>query len=685
MNFALHERIPPEAKDFGLRRQVMMTKKRLTKERWGIVLILLLAWGVRWVALRSVPPGWRDDDLIELYTFSQAILEHGPKLYFPGASGHEPLFHTLRAGILAVSGLNLASARWMADTCGLLSVLLTWALARRLFTPAVGLLAAALSAVSFWSLMYSRVAIRHIGMLPWFLLSLYWTWRILQDPRPPRGGAWGVALGTGGALLTYYAGRLLPLLLPLVVLLVGTREGPVWRSSAQRAARLKAMAWGFGGGLLLAAPMFWTIAHISGGDARVGELAVPLTALRQGDVRPLWHTIWGTLGMASVHGDPEWLYNLSGRPVFGLWGALLFYAGILTRLAHLDQPNARLVLLWLGVGISPAFISLPPASYGHTIAALPVVYILTALPMKAAARRWRWTLLPLAALTLGVVAGRDLPDMFRAWPQASMVRFLYRADYRALANTLNAQSCAASEPCPPINLAVGSFLYGPWDKVAVQTDLRRPNVSLRWVNPERALVDIGGPTRLYLQDENQRQPTLAAWLAASPVISAPQGMQGYEITLPAPPPDAVTRDEAGRWLKDQLFDQSLRLRAVAWEPVNEGRDLWLATWWEVVAPLPLPPEKLIPNPPPPGVYSGPRLKVYTHLLAADGTMITGDDGLWVDPYSLQPGDRFVQWHHFSLADGSPKPTTLSLGLYDPKDGKRWLLPDGRDEVRLVVP
>ncbi len=656
-----------------------MTINKQHLERLLVVLILLLAWGLRWVALRTVPPGWRDDDLIELYTFSQAILEHGPRLYFTGASGHEPLYHTLRAGIIAVAGLNLASARWMAATCGTLSVLLTWAVARRLFTRATGVLAAGLSAVSFWSLMYSRVAIRHIGLLPWALLALYWTWRILQDPRPPRGASWGVALGTGGALLTYYAGRLLPVLIPLLVLAVGTREGPIWRATKQRGARLKALAWGFGGGLLLAAPMFWTIAHLPGSDARVSELAVPLTAMRQGDLRPLWHTIWGTLGMFSVHGDPEWLYNISGRPVFGWGGAVLFYLGVLTRLAHLDQPNARLVLLWLGVGIAPAFISLPPASYGHTIVALPVVYILAALPMKAAARRRPRTMLPLALLTLALVAGRDLPDMFRAWPQDSMVRFLYRADYRALADMLN-QSPA--EFCAERPLAVGSFLFGPWDKVAVQTDLRQSGCALRWVNPERALVDGGGPTPFYLQDENHRQPQIAAWLAASPVISAPHGMQGYEVTVPDPPASALRHDARGRALAAQPFAGSLRLKAVSWERPADGATWWCATWWEVIAPLPLPPEELIPNPPPPGVYSGPRLKVYTHLLAADGTMITGDDGLWVDPYSLHPGDRFVQWHRFTVPPDSAAPATLALGLYDPKSGARWPLPDGGDELRV---
>ncbi|KPK03228.1 MAG: hypothetical protein AMJ56_19640, partial [Anaerolineae bacterium SG8_19] len=39
------------------------------------------------------------------------------------------------------------------------------------------------------------------------------------------------------------------------------------------------------------------------------------------------------------------------------------------------------LLIWWVVGISPAFISVPAASLGHTIVAQSAVYILVALPL----------------------------------------------------------------------------------------------------------------------------------------------------------------------------------------------------------------------------------------------------------------------------------------------------------------
>jgi hypothetical protein len=96
---------------------------------------------------------------------------------------------------------------------------------------------------------------------------------------------------------------------------------------------------------------------------------------------------------------------------------------------------------------------------------------------------------------------------------------------------------------------------------------------------------------------------------------------------------------------------------------------------------------IVANPPPPGVYSGPRLAVFTHLLASDGATIDGDDGLWVDPLTLRPGDRFLQAHYLVLPPDAPAgPYTLELGLYDPKTGKRWavLSPEGHPAADRVL-
>jgi hypothetical protein len=128
------------------------------------------------------------------------------------------------------------------------------------------------------------------------------------------------------------------------------------------------------------------------------------------------------------------------------------------------------------------------------------------------------------------------------------------------------------------------------------------------------------------------------------------------------------------------FANGLELATVAW-----GEGGALVTEWTVAEHLDLPPVPVVANPPPPGVYSGPRLAVFAHVLAEDGAWVAGDDGLWVDPVTLGVGDRFVQVHRFALPeDAPPGPYILALGLYDPKTGERWQRVDGAGDA-VVVP
>ncbi len=640
-------------------------------ERCAVVAMLLLAWALRWVLLMESPPGWRDDDLIEVYTFSQRIVEQGPVLYFAGASGHEPLFHTLRAPLIALSGINQASARWLSAAAGTLTALLTWAVGRRTMSRQVGLVAAALVAVSFWGLMYSRVAIRHIGTVPWALLAVYSAWRLLRDRRYPMKATIGIAAGVAGAVLTYYAGRLVPILLVLIYPFLKPRGGR-WRPYLITIAA----------GVALTLPMFWAAARTSGADARVSELAVPIHALIEGDADPLLRTAWTTLGMAHARGDPEWLYNISERPAFGAVGATLFYVALALTLWRWRRPQSRLLLIWLGAGIAPALISLPPSSYGHTILALPPTYLVLASLLDTSAksrsnrrRGPRW----IAALAiLGVVALRDVPDYFADWSRASMVRFLYRADYRSLTAYLDDHAEIG-------NVSVGSMLFGPWDRIAVTTDLSRQDAHLRWFSPERALVFAGGEATLtFLQDEGQRAVHFESVLARSTTSAAPVGLHGYLIEPVFPPAQSIRATADGALLTDFAFGGSLMLQAVHLvpQPETDGR-LEIVTWWKVTAPLPLLPEELIPYPPPPGVTNGPRLSVFAHLRAGD-SLLAVDDGLWVDPYTLLPDDLVVQIHAFDTVWDDPRSLELTLGLYDPATGLRWTTPTGADSVTVML-
>jgi len=125
------------------------------------------------------------------------------------------------------------------------------------------------------------------------------------------------------------------------------------------------------------------------------------------------------------------------------------------------------------------------------------------------------------------------------------------------------------------------------------------------------------------------------------------------------------------------FENGLCVEAIAFDAAS-GR---LSLTWRVSGQLDLPEESLISNPPPPGVYAGPRLLMFAQILDEDKQMLTGDDGLWVDESTLWPGDRFLQVHYLSADTGGAK-NTIIFGLYDPMTGQRIMTVDGRDHVAM---
>ncbi|MBE9471777.1 MAG: glycosyltransferase family 39 protein, partial [Chloroflexi bacterium] len=436
-----------------------MTKSQIPNPKsqighWSLVItLLLLTWGLRLCCLETVPPGWRDDELINIHALSGELLAGHFPLYFTGASGHEPLYHHLHAGVHAVLGFNALSGHLLSIAFGMLTVVLTYALARRLFGHTTAAIASLMLSASFWSLMYSRTAIRHISLPPLALATFYLLWR--EKPDFFRKTWFLVGLIVGISLYTYPAARLLPVLLVLFAayLALFHRGHPStgslgrcdWRGLLLALVIMTVLAAPLG--IAIAQGRSEAAAQGIGADARLAELAVPLRELRAGNPRPLLENIWTTLGMFHATGDPEWLYNISNRPVFSPLGGALLWAGVALCLYRWRQPRYFFLLLWLGLGLLPAFVSTPPASLSHTILAQPVAYILPALTLTEI-YRWikshnsrfairdslfviRYSLLVICHLSVVILflttnTVRDLRDYFIVWPQQDMVRFLYR-------------------------------------------------------------------------------------------------------------------------------------------------------------------------------------------------------------------------------------------------------------------
>lgn len=683
------------------------------RDFWLVLGITFVAFVLRLWQLGQLPPGWRDDELINSLVISQHVLDGNLAVYYADASGHEALYHALNAIMLGLFGANWVGIQLLSAFLGTLTVPLTYQVGRKLFGRWVGLTAAAGLTVSFWGLMYARFGLRHILMPVLTLATFYFFWRGFQKRdwrleigdfreslatrHSPISNYLIAAIFMGLGFYTYFAGRGVPLILLAFMGFVWLVKRPsFWQQWRGWVVMLGVTA-------VLAIPLILTLQAQPEAEGRVGELAVPLVEARQGNFAPLQEYVITTLGMFHATGDDEWLYNIPERPLFGLVGALFFWSGVLLALFDVlwlawvkarrraaepvtvarALPAAFLLLWWLA-GIAPAFISVPPASLGHTILAQPATYILAALPIgRLAIRDWRfWRTVQSPTLRLrsgqashlrsflgilaflllvGSIAMRDLPDYFQYWPERGMVRFLYRADIQDVADYVNSSPNLS-------DFGISGLLAGPWDRIALEIGLHNNEaVRPRWFNAERALL-LSPPLSFvgFPDTAVSYEPLL------NPV--APAVTAGYYRLAQTEAPILANRSE-----ERICFSNGLCLLTAVFDPETNRLELG----WQVAETLQLPEIPLISNPPPPGVYAGPRLQVFAQLLDVEGTFLTGDDGLWVDPVTLRPGDIFLQQHWLKLPEGIVAETAV-FGLYDPMTGERILTSDGRDHLRLEI-
>ncbi|MCB0227441.1 MAG: glycosyltransferase family 39 protein, partial [Anaerolineae bacterium] len=199
---------------------------------------------------------------------------------------HEALYHTLNAAMLALFGPTVWGIRFLSVLLGTLTVPLTYLLGRKLFGSLVGLVAAAALGLSFWSLMYSRIGLRHVLMPPLVLAAFYFFWRGLEGKEGRLEiGDWRLGQSSLGNFLvsalflalgmyTYFAARGVPAIL---VAFIGYLALFAWSLFRRR--------WrGFVGLVVVTAvlslPLILTLQRQPESEARVAELAVPLVEAR---------------------------------------------------------------------------------------------------------------------------------------------------------------------------------------------------------------------------------------------------------------------------------------------------------------------------------------------------------------------------------------------------------------------
>ncbi len=386
-----------------------------TRVAFGLTIILILAAALRLYRLDSVPPGFQFD---EAYNAIDAIgvLEGEWRIFFPANGGREPLYTYWQALLFALLGQNLFALRVASALVGVLTLPLAFGAIRYLFRDhpranALGLLTAGFMAISFWHLHFSHYAIRAVLLPPIVLVTFWAFWYGQATGRLWAFAAAGVGLAAG--VYAHPAARLLPFLL----ILFSAYDVIAARNDFRRQLRGLVVA-GLVSFLLFLPLGLYFLKHpwlftghpgaVSVLDPRVNKGDLPGTLVR--------HTLQ-LAGMFLWRGDPAWLHNLPGRPVFDLVSGAAFLAGVVTWARALMRPRtadrsppqsdetvvstcpdtvgsqrSAVVLdrrphaylaLWIGIMVLPSLLSDNPPNFSRAIGALPAICVFPALGLVA--------------------------------------------------------------------------------------------------------------------------------------------------------------------------------------------------------------------------------------------------------------------------------------------------------------
>ncbi len=622
-----------------------------------LIISLLVATFFRTHLFEAAPPGLQHDEIFKA-NFALDILDGGWPVFFDANGGEEALFPYLAALSISLFGRNFFALRLVSFVCGILSIVLSYCLIRELFGRRVALLTAAGLSISFWHIFDSRVALRPITLLFMAVTSFYFFWLGLRRDTI----VWFVLAGVflGGSLYTYHSAALIPLTIVLFILLY---QLPFQRTLLFE--RWRGILLTFVIALIIFLPMgyhLYTSPVVS--IARVRDLSDHVNLFLAGDPGPIFRDMLNVAGMFGLRGDPEWRYNLAGRPVFDPLTFLLFCGGLVICLARVRKPEYAFLLLWLCINIIPSAITRNSPSTLRAIGSLTPIYALPSLTIDLAwdrvARRFgslgRRVLLAAVVLLLALNALSTYRDYFIVWAQNSEVRSIYRADLTAVAHYLD-ESVGDEVVCLSASFAADL------DQQVLNFMLREPHF-IKWFDGRQALVVPEAsyssealyvfPATCPLRDE-----LMARFFADIPIaesIPDPYGEPAFVAYHLGPQELEDLRDLQPRYpLSVSLEDHVELIGYELPQSVEAGEYLPLLLYWRV--PQPTRPDLLY--------------RFFAHLVDMRGYVWAQVDTLGYPVSSWIEGDVVIQWFDLALPpDIPPVEYQVKIGMYDLQTGGR---------------
>lgn len=633
----------------------------MTRQRALVLLVisLLAAAVLRLPQLDRIPPGPHYDEAANGILATEIGLRGERPLFISSYTGKEVLFFYAAGTLMRLAGSSLLVLRLTAAYFGLLTVAATYWLGRALLADRrVAVFAAALLAVSFWHLVFSRLGFRAISQPLLQALAVAALFRGLQRPRWSWFAVAGLFLGLTG--YTYLAARLFPL--PLLLALL-----PVLAAGRQRVGQLTLVA--IVAAIVIAPFILYFMRFPDAFWVRIDQVA-PETSLGVGE------SYLRSLGMFFLIGDPYWRFNLPGKPLFNwLWGGLAL-AGWLSlfwrwRRWWYDWQKASVLLLLL----VPFLMLLPTAlatgeivpSNLRVIGLIPFIFFLPALGLllsldQLAALLRRRPLLAfgqllsrfslfdgydfnvsfLALLILLLGSATTARHYFQEWATREDLFYDSDADLAAVARFLDEQAPQTD------HLFVAAAHYRHPTIAFLSTNYDR----IRWLPESQALPLPASGSALYVFPHSSPAPDWAGpYLGQGELLRGPAGPDGeplYEAYLLSQPPAA----EIGQ-ARAANFGNVVTLLGYDFAGGVSGQQLPLTLYWRID-----------------GTPSG-AVRPFVHVLDAWDTRWSQVEPDAFPAEQWRTGEVIVQGAGVPLPAGLPSGDYhLRVGLFDAATGAR---------------
>lgn len=340
-----------------------------------VILVVSVSAPLRLYGLNALPAGLYGDEAADGIDALQILAGERP-LFLVENNGREALHAYLVALSVGFLGRTPAAVRLPSALASCATVLGIFLVARSLFKPRIGLIAALIAGFTVWPIMLGRLATRP-ALLPVFLT--FGLWIGIESSKTKNSWRWILSgLVFGVAFYTYTPIRVIILALPVWAgILILVRQGQrLWPHAILFLAALVITVLPFANYAL----GNWDVVF-----GRTGGVSIiTLTDSPHSIGATLWQQTATVLSMFFLPGHGDWnlRHNIPDRPVFDTLMAILFVTGLSLALQVKWRMKLLFCTLWAAIGLLPTILSVEAPHFARASSTLPVIFIWPALGLQ---------------------------------------------------------------------------------------------------------------------------------------------------------------------------------------------------------------------------------------------------------------------------------------------------------------